>query len=720
LLVARDAARRSRVRLIAGSTAAATLLGGASIGFALNQAEPAPVGLQGAWPDFPPGALSSESFGRLGGNWASWSEAAAMDVAQLYALGDQNLDQQRQALAKVQSRLRVIHKALEDPAYASIRGDLTSIYGALKLRTDLFQTSLDLLSGDTKQPAVAARQAAADEVRNALTALEADLKTIPKGDAWLPYVRANEVRNAIGTPAARDVLSPLPAKLDPNAAGRTPQQTQFLNRPSLRRYATAVNDYLSVARIADEGADPAAVRQALGSLVQAIDNYADQPTDEAAKALRDARAAVKNAAGPAGRPLDDLIRREFLNYNLRLVADAPFLSKLVSAQDINCGPVVDYFMGARIRGTQTTNTNANLVLVPSETDGRFVLTVDGVSNSRTTAVTSEATVNSVGTHQFHAAKPITFDGDQFMLGPVDLSVNPHIRHTGIATKYDNIFFGLFRRAIQRRAFAEANSRLPAGRAHAAEEMRENFIPQFNSQVDQQFGEMNANLASFEDRARRKGVYPQAERVRTTDDRFLLDAAVRNPNELSGSAPNVGSTRGVGFTLQVHQSLMNNTADRWGFAGKTMTDRQVQDALRDWLSDLFGRDIKLEDDNTREPVTLIFAQQDPIRFQVLDGAVVLILNAGIKQEDGSEIPPQHIEIPLNLSVSGDKIVIERGTVTVTTGSIPQRGVIRRRLERSITGGTRDATITIDRPNRSPTYIQVQRIEARAGWLTIYGL
>ena len=77
-LVARDALRQGRMRLLVGATAAFTLLGGASLGFALNQDAPAdPVGLQGIWPDFPPPSLSSDAFSTLGGSWASWSEQAA-------------------------------------------------------------------------------------------------------------------------------------------------------------------------------------------------------------------------------------------------------------------------------------------------------------------------------------------------------------------------------------------------------------------------------------------------------------------------------------------------------------------------------------------------------------------------------------------------------------------------------------------------------------------
>lgn len=723
LLLARDAARRGRFRALAGLTALAAVAGSASLGFAFNQDEPATVGLQDVWPDSPPGALTEDSFARLDGNWAAWSGEAAADVAELYALADKDLEAQRQALARVQSRVRVLERALRDPAYSMIRDDLTSLYVPLRLRADLFAASLDVLAGDAAAAAGPARQAAAAEVRNALSSLESDLRSVPNGQAWLPYVRAEDVRGSLDTPAAREVLESLPAKLDPNLEGRTPEQQRFLNRPSLRRYAKAVADYAAVLRVAEEGADEAALREGLASLVAAVDQHEDSPTGENAQALHDARQAIRSAAGPVAAPLDDLVRRNFLNYNFRLVADSSFVSKLVSTQDIDCGPVRDYFMGARIYGNQTTATNVNLQFVPSQTEARFVLNLDGVTNSRTNAYTSQATVSSVGRHQFFATKPIVFDGDQFILGPADLSVNPSIRHVGIRTKYDNIFFGLFKGMIRRRGMREANSRLPAGRAHAADELQERLLPEFNSEVDQQFGEQNASLAAFEQRAQRKGVSPRAERVRTTSDRLLLDAAVRNESELGGGPPNIGSTRGVGFTLQIHESLLNNTADRWGFAGRTMTDDQVGAEVRAWLEDLLGRKLKpKEKADDREPTTLIFDEADPIRFRVENGAVVLILRVGVREEDGEEIPPHLVEVPLNLSVSGDQIVIERGPLRVSArgGNIVRAGVIRRRLEQTIKGGTRDAVLNIEREGRSPMAVRIQRVDARGGWLTVYGV
>src|SRR5690606_9749022 len=168
--------------------------------------------------------------------------------------------------------------------------------------------------------------------------------------------------------------------------------------------------------------------------------------------------------------------------------------------------------------------------------------------------------------------------------------------TGIATKYDHLFFGLFKGMIRRRAMGEANARLPEGRAHAADELSSQLLPEFNGEVERNFGELNNEIAKFDQRLANENLAPAAERVRTTGDRFLFDAAIRGRDELSGSAPNIGSTRGVGFTLQVHRSLLNNMADRWDLGGKSMTEAQVREHLEGWFTQILGRDISFADES----------------------------------------------------------------------------------------------------------------------------
>ena len=733
-LISRDAARRGRLRLLAGALAAGAVAGGASLGLAVNQAAaPAPSGIAGLWPDFPPDTLSQESFARIGGAWEAWGQAAAIDVAALYGLRDQSLDEQRGVVERLQSRVRVLETALKDARYRSIWPDLGRIYAPLNRRAMIAQAALDVLTGDARTAAVPARQAAAERLRTAVYALKDDLRPVPDSNPWLDYVRAEELLGNIQNPdQLRPLLEPLPAKLNPKATSDD-QQSQFLKRPAFTKLASAARAWLQEDRLAEQGIDAPDVRQKLADLILAVDAHDALPTDATGRKIVTARSAFADAAGSLADPLLDVLRINYLNYNLRLVADEPFLAKMVAVHDIQSGPVADCVKGATVRGTQQTTSDVALKTLPDNNVAKFQLVLNGVANTRTTASTSQATISSVGSSNFYATKPILFDGQQFSTNPAAVSVQPYIRHIGAATKYDGLFFGLFKNVIRREALKRANEQLPFSRQYASMKLRDNLLPRFNEQVNENFADLNAQLGGADGliaRAERLEVAPQTIRTYTTDDRFLYEMVVRNRGEVAGSPPNLNATRGVGFTLQIHESLLNNTADRWGFAGRTLNGDEIQTELEAWFSQLLGKTVKFNErdpSKPNDPTRLIFAESDPIKFRIADGAVTLILRAGIEQPDGEDVPPQIVEVPLNLSVRDNVIAIERGTVRVSPLGRPanratqfaRAGVMRRKLEESVKDSTTDRTIRVDREGRGPVTIQIFRMDAEAGWLTVYG-
>ena len=730
-LITRDSCRRNRPRVLVAITLVAAMIGGASLGFALNQdAASQPVGLQGVWPDFPPPSLSVAEFSKLDQRWAEWSRAAAIDVAKMYSLSGLTVEQQYERLAQVEQRIGVLKEALRDPAYSMIRNELTNVLVPLELRANLFRAMLDLLTADAAPAAAEALPVARTEFQNALRRVRSYLNSIPNGAAWFPYLEIEEIEQSLQTDHALEEIEALAARLDPTAEGLNDAQVEFLRRSHLENLAGATRYYATMLQISKNGADQNAVRQELAALVEAVDLYEDSPTNETAAAIRTADDRLRLVAGPLAEAIDDLLRKQYLNYNLRLVADADFISKIVSTNEITRGPVRDCFMGASIYGNQKTRTTANLAFIPSSDAARFKLMLDGVSNSRTNAYTNQATVSSVSQIEFFASKPIFFDGDRFGFGPASVSANPHLRHTGIATKYDHIFFGLFKGLIRRRAMSEANKRIPQGRAHAVDELRAKLLPEFNGEVERSFGELNQELARFDAELAEENLTPSAERTRTTSERFLFDAAVRGNSELSGSAPNIGSTRGIGFTLQIHESLLNNMADRWDLAGKSMTEAEVREVLEQWFSDLLGSDVSFDDESGEppDPSILTFHESDPIRFEVSDGALRLILRAGITTEDGDEIPTQVVEVPLDITIENGKIHINRGVVIVSPLERPRNralqitraGIMRKKIQDAIEEGTQDATLTIERDGQEPIQIEIQRITAQGGWLTVFGI
>jgi hypothetical protein len=142
----------------------------------------------------------------------------------------------------------------------------------------------------------------------------------------------------------------------------------------------------------------------------------------------------------------------------------------------------------------------------------------------------------------------------------------------------------------------------------------------------------------------------------------------------------------------------------------------------------GREVKFKNDKPADAEesakSLIFAQNDPIRFQVSDGALNITLRAGLKQEGKEEIPTQIITIPLRFSVDVKNVVIEPGSVSVSAvekaESAAQQGVragvIKKKIEAAFPRREIDRVALIER-DQTKAKVAVTRIKALDGWLSI---
>jgi hypothetical protein len=131
------------------------------------------------------------------------------------------------------------------------------------------------------------------------------------------------------------------------------------------------------------------------------------------------------------------------------------------------------------------------------------------------------------------------------------------------------------------------------------------------------------------------------------------------------------------------------------------------------------------DNSAETGLLVFDTQDPIRFTIENGEISLVLRAGIKQEGKEDIPTQSITVPLRLTVKGNQVLVDRGTVQVAPATatvdratqVVRAGVMRKKLESVFTPMAIDGVIHVPRQGRPDADITISDIKAFGGWLTI---
>jgi hypothetical protein len=749
--------RLNRVRLLTAALGVTATVGIFAAAFSEARALQAPTGakqgLRGIWPKEVPADLTADSFSVLNGKWEKWGKDVAGMVGKLYT--DDKLDAagQRELLTQLEGKIKTMDKALANPSFASLGDAIASVRERLARRVDVALAMLDTLELNPEEVKTAA---VAREKKHALRHLDelvTYLGTIPGGSAWLGYVKADDLRtalNAAGAPGP--VVATVDAKL--HSTPENTAQRQFLARPAFQHLADALSKLHHAEEMKPEAGNEQALRTDLTNLEAALEAYEESGSSEDSHKVLETLAAAEKTAIDEGDRLDRGVRPHYMNYNLTAVTSDAMLTKLLGETSQTTGPVVDYILGANVSGNEWTTSTVSVRIEPSNHAALIELVIDGITQSSTVGVTSQANIYTSGYHRFGAVKEIRFDGTNISTGPARMTyVQPSNTTTGASTQFSG--FPILGRMADNIAVNEAEKRRGESEAIAADRLQTRVLPEVDSRVDKLIQDANSRLhRELHRRLREAGIYPLAVRARSNQTFLRLSAEIADKQELAGDmAPSIGYEN-AGLVLQLHESLLTNSVHRMKFAGQSMTDAQVKAELERFLSLLAGRKVEIGKSMAKSPPVplkavppgpgkpsapapaaapensgdnslLVFDSNDPIRFTIENGEISLILRAGIKQEGKEDIPTQSITVPLRLSVKGNQILVDRGTVQVAPATanadratqVVRAGVMRKKLESVITPMALDGIIHVPREGRTDADLTISDIKAFGGWLTI---
>jgi len=687
--------------------------------------------LQGLLPEGVPEGVST-TLASLPENWQSWAEGVSAELETLYS-ADADPAARDQSIAALGVRLGVIQQALNDPQYVRIYPELTGLREKLQRRLDLINAVRATLSVDPQAARTATFQAASQRVAQAAQALDAYLAPIPNGSSWSEYVRTAELAQAVsqGPEAALPALQQAQARLRVEGPNVDPTAAQFLSGSAFRQLAQAVDACLAAATSLTQPVPNDQIREQLGALLSAIEDYEATGSGTAAAAVRNAYNTLRRITPDAGAQLSAVLQKHYFNYNLRIAASEEFINRLAAQQRTEQSGVRDYVLGADVYGSQVSSTNATVDLLPSPDSARFAINVTGHINSSTQGVTSQATIFTQGNHSFLATKEVSFDGSKFTTYPASISVNANNITTGATTKYEGI--PIIGRIANRRAIQEAENRSGYSEAHARGRIAERVIPELDMQVDSEFGRTNSSLVEREKALHELGLVPDVIVARTSDTQLNIWARLMGAGELGGT-DFPAALADTGVIVQVHESLLNNSFDEMQLEGRTMTEDELRVLLEQRLSKLFNRPVQLQggqaeaaegEADANEPRAFIFADKDPIRVRVGDGQLSIVIRAGFQREGRDNIPPQQVTVPLRFESQGDQVVLTRGDVSVSPVERPANvaeqvalaGVVRRKIESAIPSRTIDRQVRIQGTQGKEIPTTLAEITAIDGWLTI---
>lgn len=691
-------------------------------------------GLKGIFPATAPAGLSAEEFARLDGNWAEWSKGAADAVANFYAqLETGDAVQQRKALSLLKNKLDVMQRAIDDPRYRSLLEPLTLLHARLAQRVHLAEAALDTLETNPAKARANKLAEQAKGVNAAIGELQTYLGTIQNGSLWLPYVKADALRKALAADPASEAsiaaVNASKARLAARAGMSDAKQKEFLGRPAFLHFEETLDGYLAAVNWQPPTVNEAELRAQLKNLLDATDSYAaTRSTEDAAKA-RAAFAAVTTAAPDGGDRMAGVLQTYFLNYNVRVIASEEFLNRMLYEARTERGPVVDFILGADVRGNQTTNTKVGVDLRPSGRTARFDLLLDGAISSSTVGSTSEATVYTQGNHTFQARKEVNFDGVKFVTFPATINVNPHNTTTGINVNNAPALFGGIAQNIASR---EVEARRGAAEQIAASRVRDNVLPKFNAEADKNFSEAGPKLETeVFSGLKATGLYPDAFVYTTSDSTARLNSRLMSPTELGADMPSTAVPADRGATVLLHETAVNNSIDRIGLAGQTLTEPELRSKLEAFFTKALSRPVKLEpppkqpgaeeDEDSKGPSAIIFSQKDPMRVHFENGQLVLVMRAGFKQEGKDDIPTREITVPMTIEVKGPKVVVTRGAVRVVAadgegGGIAINGVVRKKIQSALPDREVDSKVELKGP-KNTVNTSISGIRMIDGWVQI---
>lgn len=733
--VARRRARGLAVRL-GGALTCAALVTGALAQEDKPAAPATTVGLKGLLPaEAPEGLLNT--LGTLPETWAPWSEGVTTELTKFYTETAEDLAGQRAAVERLKVKLGTIDKALADSQYASIYSQLSGLRTSLNRRIELIEAVLDTLTADPTTGRGAAVDAAKERVSAGADTADSYLDNVQGGEAWKKYLQTADVKAAIAGEAdpakLAALLTPILEKVRGAAASENAEVKEFASKGALQTYVRDLGHAVTVLTRSTAGVNLEEVRKQLKVLLEGLEKYEATGSNESAAAVRGAYDALRELTADGGSRLTEVLRQHYFNSNLQVAISEGFLNRVLAKTHIEEGGVRDFILGADVYGCQITSTNANFDLLPAQNGTLFRINLTGTVTTNTEGYKSNVVIYSNGNHNFTAFKDIHFDGERFSTTPANMHVNASNEPVDASTPVDNFpVLGGLARSI---AMNSAIRKRPEAEAIAAQRVTSRVGPEFDNEVDNKFTELNGKLQSkLVDPLRAENLYPDFKSFRSTDTELDIASRMMADLELGGSVAPTEAVQEGELLFRAHESLINNFLDRLGIGGKTMTEQDLRKLLSEKFTKLLNKEVTLPEakeaageDAAKQPKAFIFTEKNPLRVKFADGKVLLVIRAGFQRDEdkGGNIPPQIVTIPLTVTLEGEEVVVTRGEVLVDPVDPPENvaeqlaraGVIKGKIETSIQNKRDTRTLKVDKEGGEPINVNVTRIDAQDGWISV---
>lgn len=350
-----------------------------------------------------------------------------------------------------------------------------------------------------------------------------------------------------------------------------------------------------------------------------IELFEQTRSADAAERVAASYQVIRWSESPHVAKLAKILDTHYRNANLRVAVRDDLLNRLLPQQSDFEEEVNENIVGAQVFGNAQGSAHMRTVLIPDPQRWRFGLEVEGEVESQTAATRGPATFFNDGYSRYQARKLFQVDNRGVLVSDSEAEANTNSELTGLRTLFDSLpIIGWLARGIARQ---QHDNQTEMARWVSETRLETRMRERLDSEVQMQ---LEAAQAKIDDKIvsplRRLELNPNAMEMRTTKDRLIARYRLAGDNHLGAFTPRPQAPSDSMLSVQVHETLLNNTLDQLGLDNRRTKLRQL---YRD-LADAFERTDLEVPEEIPENVTVQFAANKPIRVECENGKLTLSL------------------------------------------------------------------------------------------------
>jgi hypothetical protein len=451
-------------------------------------------------------------------------------------------------------------------------------------------------------------------------------------------------------------------------------------------------------------------------LIEAVERFEATRRSADAAAVRGALRGVAGAPLSGGRAVDRAIQDHYLCPNVRIAIADHFIERMLPESEVTTGPLQDYVLGRKVRGTKTVAQSTAVRFSPHPSEIRLDLLVSGAITSRTVTEAGAVEIHSRGQSTFTVFKPIQVSTRGIAFGPARGTASNQSRLADIETSFDAVpLMGPLVRGI-------ARSQHDGSVEEANREVNSKIVSRACREVDQQ---TEPKLTEVADRIRARfwrpmdelGLEPTAVALETTPQAATARLRLSADTQLAAHTPRPRAPDEALFSMQVHESSVNNACERFELAGRKLSLEELHALVRGRL----GLPPRAAED-LPEGVAVTFAAADPLRVECRDGLIhVHVALDAIESGRRSNWYDIEAHVAYRPVAAGLQVMLEREG-PVQLGGAGHKGRMDFAL-RTIFGKMfpkeRPVKLVPEKMTANPRLVGVQAVQAVStdGWLAI---